>query len=111
MRSELSMRGARRRDFTGPNWRGIGRVEVGADLGPGIGPGGTLLVNFDRRRVVAGGHYLVTVGDSPELVQFRRFPRGLCARIGSRWIALSGDELRCMAVVGRVMRFVRDSET
>ena len=92
--------------YTGPNWLGVGHVEVGADLGTGIGQGTTLLVDFDRRSVVAGGHYLLTVGGRPELVQFRRFPRGLCARIGSRWIALSGGDLCEMDVIARVMRVV-----
>lgn len=93
------------RSYAGPNWRGVGRVEVGADLGPGIGPGTTLLVNFDRHRVVAGGHYLVTVGGRPELVRFRRFPRGLCARVGGQWVDVSGDDLRAMTVIGRLMGF------
>lgn len=93
------------RSYAGPNWRGVGRVEVGADLGSGIGPGAALLVNFDRRRVVAGGQFLVDIGGWPELVQFRRFPRGLCARVGGRWVDVSGDDLRGMAVVGRLMGF------
>lgn len=103
MRTALSTRAASKGDFAGPNWWGVGRVEVDADLGLGIGQGSTLLVNFDRRRVVGGGHYLVTVGGWPELVRFRRFPRGLCARIGCRWIAMSGDDLCDMTVVGRVL--------
>ncbi len=89
--------------YTDPHWRGVGRVEVDADLGTGIGPCTSLLVNFDRRRVVAGGHYLVTVGGWPELVRFRRFPRGLCARVGGRWAAVSGDDLRDMTVIGRLV--------
>lgn len=101
-------RGARRPGaYTGPNWRGVGRVEVGADLGSGIGPGTTLLVNFDRHRVVAGGHYLVTVGGRPELVQFRRFPRGLCARVGGQWAAVSGADLGGAEVIGHVVKISR----
>lgn len=90
--------------YTGPNWRGVGHVEVGADLGTGIGQGTTLLVNFGRRRVVAGGHYLVTVGGRPELVRFRRVPRGLCARVGGQWVDVSGDDLRAMTVIGRLVK-------
>lgn len=92
--------------YTGPNWRGVGRVEVSADLRPGIGPGTTLLVNLNCRHVVGGGQFLVDIGGRPELVRFKRFPRGLCARIGSRWIALSGGDLCEMDVIARVMRVV-----
>lgn len=97
-------RRAAREAHTGSNWRGVGRVDVGADLGAGIGPGVTLLVNFDRRRVVAGGHYLVTVGGRPELVRFRRFPRGLCARVCGRWVGVSGADLGGAEVIGRVVK-------
>lgn len=92
------------RSYAGPNWRGVGRVEVGADLGAGIGPGATLLVDFNRRHVAAGGQYLVDIGGWTELVRFRRFPRGLCARIGGRWAAVTGDGLRAMTVIGRLVK-------
>lgn len=68
----------------------------------GVAPGAILLVNFDRRRVLAGGQYLVDSGGWPELVRFKRFPRGLCARVGGRWTAVSGDDLRAMTVIGRL---------
>ncbi len=90
--------------YTGPNWWGVGHVEVGADLGPGIGPGTMLLVNFDRRHVAAGGQFLVDIGGWPELLRFRRFPRGLCARIGGRWAAVSGGDVRDMTVIGRLVK-------
>lgn len=61
-----------------------------------------LLVNIDLR-LVASGQYLADLCGRPELVRFRRFPRGLCATIGSRWIALSGCDLRDMTVVGRLL--------
>lgn len=109
MRSELSTRGASTGTGTGPNWRGIGRVEVAADMrAAGVTPGAVLVVNFDRRHVAAGGPFLVDIGGRPELVQFRQFPRGLCARVCGRWVDVSGDDLRGMAVVGRVVKIGQD---
>lgn len=103
MRPALTRRAARA--YAGPNWRGVGRVDVDADM-HGVEPGATLVVNFDRRSVVAGGQYLVDIGGWPELVRFRRFSRGLCARIGRRWLDLSGGDLCEMDVIARVVRVV-----
>lgn len=102
MRFELSPRAARRGGSV-PNWRGVGHAAVDDYLGAGVGSGATLLVDFDHRRVVAGGQYQVDIGGRPELVRFRRFPRGLCTRVGGWWIALSGDDLRHVTVIGRVL--------
>lgn len=102
MRPALTRRAARSSDYTGPNWRGVGCVEVDADSGAGIGPGITLVVDFDRHHVAADGQYLVTVSGWPELLQFRHFTSGLRVRIGGLWVGVTDDDLRDMRVVGRV---------
>lgn len=105
MRPELSRGTPCSGVHAGSNWRGVGRVEVHADMhAAGLAPGAVLVVNFDRRSVDAGGRYLVTFDGWPELLQFKRFPRGLRARIGGRWVDVARDDLRDMDVIGRLVK-------
>lgn len=104
MRTALSTCAARGGDCAGPNRLGVCRAKVDAGLGACIVPSTTLLVDFDRRHAADCRQSLVNVGGQPDLVLSRRFPRGLCARIGSRWITLSGSDLCDMTVVGRVVK-------
>lgn len=108
MRTALSTHAASSGAYTGPNWRGVGLVEVHAHLrAAGVAQGAVLVVDFDRRRVLAGGQFLVDIGGWPELLRFKRFPRRLRARIGGRWVAVTRDDLRDLVVVGRVVRISR----
>lgn len=105
MRTALSTHAASSGAYTGPNRRGVGLVEVHADLrSAGVAPGAVLVVDFDRRRVLAGGKSLVTAEGTPEVLQLRRFPRGLRAQIGGRWVAVARDDMRDLVVVGRVVQ-------
>lgn len=101
MRPALTRRAARSSAYTGTNWRGAGRVEVDAEM-HGVEPGATLVVNFDKRDVSAGGVFLVDLAGTPELVRFLKCPRGLRAQIGGRRGFLTGADLRAMPVIGRL---------
>lgn len=102
MRTALTRRAARTSAYAGPNWRGVGRVDVDAHM-RSVEPGATLVVNFDKRDVSVGGWFLVDLAGTPELVQFRPSPHVLRARIGGRWAAVSGHDLRHVTVIGRVL--------
>ena len=105
MLPELTRRAPRGGGYTGSNWRGIGRVEVHADMpGSGVAQGAVLVVNFNRRQVVAGGQFLVDIDGVPELLRLKRFTCGLRARIGGRWFDVAGDALNDMDVIGRVVK-------
>lgn len=110
MRPALSRCNRRSDACTGPNWRGVGQVEVHADMrAASVAPGAVLVVDFDRRRVVAGGCFLVTARGNPEVLRLRRFPQGLKARIGSRWQFVTRAGLRDFDVIGRVVKLLPDA--
>lgn len=106
MRPELTR--SRSRGFNGPNWRGVGHVEVHADVSwDGVSMGATLVVDFDHRSVASGGRFLVDIDGTPELLQLKRSPRGLRARVGGQWVDVTDDDQRDMRVVGRLVKISR----
>jgi hypothetical protein len=90
--------------LNGPNWRGAGLVEVHTDAAwAGVPVGAALVVDFDHRSVASGGRFLVCLDGVPELLQFKRSPRGLRARVGGQWVDVTDDDQRDMRVVGRLV--------
>lgn len=110
MRPALSRCNGRSDACPGPNWRGVGQVEVHAVIrAAGIGPGKNLLIDFDRRRVLAGGCFLLEADGVPEVLQFKRCPRGLRARMGGRWVKVTPDDLYALTVIGQVVGIIPSS--
>lgn len=103
MRTALTRRAARTSAYDGPNWRGVGRVDVDAHM-RGVEPGATLVVNFDKRDVSVGGWFLVDIAGTPELVRFLKCPRGQRALLGGRWQFVAHAERRHYDVIGRLVR-------